>query len=383
MDDETILLDGSVLNCLFQARYMTFDLCIRLEPTSVLFATKADTFYRQLKQLDVKEFVMREKNVSWSRKIFNRCPNLETIENVPVTTGNLKRDMISVQLLSLIKSVSSVGVEFHYRYSPLTMLPTIGMVNLSRLDISARLVPSGEPSFDLVPTEKLRVTSLTCDKLNLMDVCQPNLVNILHLKFTNVVIDELIEKLLKFKNLSELTVQMNCPKNTDELLPLVNFVSDVLHVGAFSLQLLRSLNEEDFAKICDHKTLLKMCVTQLHLHNLSAECVPEIFQFSKLRYLYLFNVNVSTDIFLKSLPNLCHLEAKCAITINSPDGESVLGFVSIFDTKNKRTTPTGPENFDVSCHVLLYLDNQNNHLYDEFEVNIFIFFSHPDGFILC
>jgi len=376
MDDETILLDDSVLNCLFQPRYMTLVLCIRLEPTSGLFATKADKFYRQRKKLDVKKFLMREKNVSWSRKIFNRCPNLEKIDNVPVTKENMKRDMVSVQLLSLIKSVSSVGVKFHHRYSPLTMLPMIGLVNLSHLDISARSVPSDEPLFDLVPTEKFRVTSLTCDALNLLDVCQPNLVNILHLKFTYVVIEELIEKLLKFKNLQELKVRLLCPANTDNLLPLVNLVSDVLQVDAFSLQLLTWLNEEDFARICVHKTHLKKCVTQLFMRKLSAECVPNILQFSKLRSLYLSNVNVTTDIFLKSLPNLCHLETQCGITVKSSDGEAVFIFLSTFDARKEGMKPTGPANFDVSCHVYLYLDDQNAHLYDKFEVNIFIFFSH-------
>jgi len=63
MDDTMSLLDASVLNCLFRPRYMTMGLCVRLKPTSGLFAAKADQFYRQIKQVDVEELMEREENV--------------------------------------------------------------------------------------------------------------------------------------------------------------------------------------------------------------------------------------------------------------------------------------------------------------------------------
>jgi len=329
MDDMLPILDGSVLNCLFQPRYMSFDLCARLEPTSVLFAKKADQFYLQLQQLNVKEFVSRGKNVNWSRKIFSRCPNLKTVDNVPVVKESLKQDMISIQLISMMNSISSVSVEFKH-FSPLAMLPMTGMASLNHLSISARYVLSGDLSFDLVPREKLRVTSLVCNAQHLMDLCNPNHLKVLRLELIVVDINELSEKLLNFKNLNEFTVR--CPQNSDELLPLVTFVSNVLNLDIFSIELFTFLSETQLLDICEDAAFQK-CVTHLWLLNISSECVPNILQFSKLRYLYLKGVSFSLDVFLKSLPNLQTLKAECSFNIESAQGGAVLRLTSTFDKK--------------------------------------------------
>jgi len=100
----------------------------------MLFATKADKFYRQLKRLDVKEFLAREKmpqsGNSWRRDVL-------------VEKKSLKQDKICIQLFSMMKSVPSVSVEFRGHYLPLTMLPIIDMTSLSHIKISKRDVPSG------------------------------------------------------------------------------------------------------------------------------------------------------------------------------------------------------------------------------------------------
>jgi len=325
------LLDASVLNCLFQPRYMTMGLCVRLEPTSGLFAAKADQFYRQIKQVDVEELMEREENINWFRKVYHRCPNLTTVNNVQVTKDNLKRDMICIQQISMIKSVTSFGVKFLDHFSPLAMFPVAGMANVNHVNISVNNVPSKDPSLNIPPMEKLRVTSLTCDALSLLDFCSPDHLNILRFEFWSVDLDELIEKLRSFINLKELEIVLDCPENTGELLPLVNFVSDVLQVDAFSLKL-SWMDEEQFLELCDHTNLLKRCVTRLSLYDIRAECVPNILQFAQLRYLFLENVKIPLDILLKSLPNLCHLEAS-EHNVESSEGDAHFTFKSVFDKR--------------------------------------------------
>jgi len=324
------LLDDIVLNCVFQPRYMTLDMCIRLEPTSTLFATKADQFYRNLKQLDVKEFVVREKQVNWSRKIFNRCPNLKSVENFTVAKESLKRDMVCLQLISLMKSIFSVGVVFHDHFSPSDMFPMIGMANLNHLSLYTSHAPVDIISFNLLPVEKLRVTSLKCDALYFMDLCFPDHLNVLHLEFTEVGINELIEKLFNFRNMKKLTVRLKCPDNAEELLSLVNFVSDVLLVDAFSLQPFSWLKSEFFLNICD-QTAFEKCITYLWLENIDSEYVPNILKFQNLQCLWLTNVTFSMDVFLKSLPNLHYLAAENHYNVESAQGGAILCFKSIFN----------------------------------------------------
>jgi len=337
MDNDIPILCGSLLNCLFQPCYMSLDLCTRLEPTSALFATKAGQFYRQLKQLDVKEFVAREKNVNWSRKIYHRCPNLTEIENVPFDKESLKRDTICVQLFSMMKSISCVSMEFQH-FSPVVMLPMVGMASLSSLSLTTDQVPTIDPSFNLVPLEKFRVTSLKCDKLHLVDFCYPDHLNVLRFELPRVDVDELIEKLLNFRNLRELTVRLQNFGNSEQLVPLINFVSDVLFVDDFSLELNLSLYEFAFMELCEHAAVFEKVLSHLSLHYISAECVPNILQFSKLRSLSLMmgNLTFSLDVFLKSLPNLQHLEVECFSNVVSELGGAILVFKSIFDKRCKQ-----------------------------------------------
>jgi len=325
------LLDGSVLNCLFQLRYMSFELCARLEPTSVLFAKKSDQFYLQLQQLNVKEFLKREKNVNWSRKIFSRCPNLKTLDNVPVIMRRFEQNMMVIQLISMIKSISSVSVDFHH-YSPLHILPMSGMASLNHLSISTNVIPSDRLWFDLVPREKLRVTSLVCNQLHLIDLCNPDHLKTLCFESEFVDMNDLIEKLLNFGNLNFVTVRLACPQYSDQLLPLVNFASDVLHVDSFSLELFTLLIETQLLDICEH-TAFKRCVTHLCLRDISSDCVPNILQFSKLQSLCLKDVTFSLDVFLKSLPNLQTLEAECSFNIVSAQRGAVLCLISTFNKK--------------------------------------------------
>jgi len=232
--------------------------------------------------------------------------------------------MISIQQISMIKSVTSFSVKFIDHFSPLAMFPVAGMANVNHVNISINNVPSDDPSFNAQPMEKLRGTSLTGDALSLLDFCSSDHLNVLRFECPSVDLDELIEKLLSFRNLKELTIRLRCP-----VLPLVNFVSDVLQVGAFALEL-SWMNEERFLELCDHTNLLKRCVTRLSLYDIRAECVPNILQFAQLRDLYLENVKIQLDILLKSLSNLCHLEAKCGHNVESSEGDAVFTFKSVF-----------------------------------------------------
>jgi len=83
-----------LLECVFQPRYMTFDLCVRLEPVARLFMKKAGRFYEQLQQVDVQYFTDKADNVKWACKLFQRCPNVETIKNIPFRKKNLNQDLI-------------------------------------------------------------------------------------------------------------------------------------------------------------------------------------------------------------------------------------------------------------------------------------------------
>jgi len=332
MNDAIPLLNESILNCLFQPRYMTFELCVRLEPTSMLFAAKADPFYRQLKRLDVKEFLARERNVDWSRKIFNRCPNLETVDNVLVEKKTLKQDKVCIQLFSMMKSVSSVSIEFRGHYSPLTMLPLIGMTSLKHLKLSSRDVPSGDHLFN-PPEEKLRVTSLECNDHGFISICHPDQLNGLLLNLSDVDMNELIEKLPNFINLEDLTITFLRPQINDELLSLVNFVSDVLQIDAFSLILFPFMvDETQFSQICE-QSVFKKYIKHLSLRRISIECVPSILHFSQLRSLLLENVTCSLSFFLESLPNLYLLHAACFTRVKSVHGSAILCFESTFDKR--------------------------------------------------
>jgi len=332
MDNTRQLLDDTVLNCMFQDRYMTLDLCVRLEPISALFSAKVDQFYRQLKQIDVKDFLSRESNVNWARKIFHRCPNIKTVDNVQVVKKSLKLDAICFQLLSMMKSVSNLGVKFEHFY-PFLMLPMVGMASLGHLNISRRCVSSVNPLRNLVPGEKLRVTSLHCDELQLIDICHLDHLEACRLEFPSVDINELIAKLLDLRNLRELTARLYCPKNIDRLRRLVNFVLDVLRVDSFYIELYDWLDETRFSEICLNSSVLKKSITELSLADISAGCVPSILEFSQLRSLCLDDVKFSLDIFLKTLPNLCCLEAEYSSHVESAEGGAVLRFKSTF---NKR-----------------------------------------------
>jgi len=90
------------------------------------------------------------------------------------------------------------------------------------------------------------------------------------------------------------------------------------------------MDEEQFLELCDHTNLLKRCVTRLWLFDISDECALNILQFDQLRHLYLANVKIPLDILLKSLPNLCHLEAKCRHIVESSEGDAHFTFKSVF-----------------------------------------------------
>jgi len=298
------LIDEIMLRCMFQPRYMTFDMCLRLEPVSKLFMAQADAFYRKIDRLG---YVSGDENENWARKIYRRCPNVKTIEDISVSKYSLKRDNIRVLTISKIKGLSSIGVNF-FNFSPETLLPFVDMPNLHNMEISTRYIFTEFDPLEMNPIEKLRVTSLKCDRLFLLDFFDLNRLSVLYLENLRSGIDELIVKLRDCCNLTQLTIELQESKEIQQqLIKLIYFVVDQLQVDDFSLKLLDLKNDDDLIQLTRLQDLRKN-ISGVTLGRLNPENVPRILQMSKLSSLSLTNVSCPLEIFQRSLPNLSYLE---------------------------------------------------------------------------
>jgi len=159
------LLDDILLRHVFQPRYMSMDLCVRLEHVSKLFSNNADLFYRQLERVDVKHFLARESNVNWARKIYHRSPYLKHVENMPINDDDCsKLTIISSGLVCKMRNVTSLTLDMKSR-SPVSMLMLRDMLNLDTVTIILDDDDNHDSFNDLKPIEKLRVKSLKCNQL--------------------------------------------------------------------------------------------------------------------------------------------------------------------------------------------------------------------------
>jgi len=294
------LLSDSVLGCVFQPRYMTLALCAHLENVSKLFMKKTDEFYQQVEHVDMHHCLASADDVNWTRKIFRRCPNLKSVGNVRVNKASLDRDVIGAQLVGKLKSITSVGVNFDV-LSPLALL---AFIDVSSVQLCTRGVSvDDEPSLKLKPMENLRVMSLRCDRLLLLDFCQPHLLEALHLTDSQDGVEKLMEKLRVFQHLSQLTIEQGGVEKAPNLLKLANFVADELGVEVFRLKLLYFLDDGTLVELAAQEKLRK-CLVNLRLFNISWENTPRLLPMFNLSTLFLLNVSGPTDVFLESMPSL-------------------------------------------------------------------------------
>jgi len=265
------LLNKSVLESLFDQRYMTFDLCVRLEPVSKLFAQHADVFYRKVDRLDVKNFLINNKNVNWERKIQHRCPKFRQITSFEVKRKSREQDLSLAQAIIMLKHVDAKN--------------------------------------DVIKgcAEKLNLESLICEELSFLSYCDANCLKTLELKeLFECNSDELIEALQGFKNLDHLVLELRYQEDMAEIQKMINFVSNVLQVDRFSLKIFNWMRDDDFPRFLSHHCITKF-VTGLSINEIVAMHMPRLLELSSLEYLHLENVTYCIDVFFKSLPNLTHL----------------------------------------------------------------------------
>jgi len=196
--------DDTLLTCVFEPRYMSFELCVCLEPVSKRFQQMANVFYRQLDYLDVAHFSARLPDVNWAQKIRGCCPNLKSIDKMPITKDNLQRDLINTQFVRKMTTVTRIGLELRH-VSPFVMLFLGDMPNLTTVEICSTAL--SDPG-DLKLVDKLRVTSLKCDHLSWMKFCDPNHLQVLHLSTCDgVTFGQLSDALGSFRNLREIAIR--------------------------------------------------------------------------------------------------------------------------------------------------------------------------------
>jgi len=302
--------DDTLLTCVFQPRYMSFDLCVRLEPVSKRFQQMARVFYRQLDHLDVEHFLARLPDVNWARKIHSNCPNLKSIDKMPIKKDNLQRDFISTEFVRKMTSVTRIGLEWG-GVSPFVMLFLSDMPNLIRVEILSTDI--SDPG-DLNLVEKLRVTSLKCDSLSWLQFFDPDHLQVL--EFTNTAYpkagpNELMQVLRKYENLREIKVGYCFEEYPEEyLVEFMDFASDFLK-AQLSVRL-----RYDFG-ILEHDAhpSIRKHVTDLELYEMKyinmETHMPVITQLSNLNQLSFNQLQRPLDAsrWLSSLPSLSTLKA--------------------------------------------------------------------------
>jgi len=363
------IIDAIVVGCLFEPRYMTLSLCVQLESVSKLFEAQADMFYRKLESIDVKDFMAKNfNNVNWARKVYRRCPKLRDVLNFQVTKDKMDEQLVSAQIVGKMTSVSRVTIQFT-DWSRLALLPFVGMTNLREIEIDTQRIsyPSFGSSADKCPLEKLRVMSLTCDRVFLVNFCDPRCLSVLRLKKNYDDIDEMIETLRRFTNLTDLAMAV-CEVEAEELLKLSTFVCDVLQVGQFSLQLYYELTGDELQEIARHQKL-RSCITSVIVDKIGTERLPHLLQMRRLESLDLYMVTCPADDILKSLPHLTHFEYWTGFCVEAHKFHAQICFNTIYkrrlaDYHNRLTykvftvllyvfRQTGSPEFNISCDVMI------------------------------
>jgi len=134
-------LDKTTVSCLFQSRYMSVELCVRLESVSKNSFENANSYYLQLECFDFQDYVAKEVRVRWASKISKRCPNLLKILNLQVTKESFERDLVNVHLVSKLPNVSFVSLDFSH-FSDFVMLTLADIKKLKSLEFTTDSVPS-------------------------------------------------------------------------------------------------------------------------------------------------------------------------------------------------------------------------------------------------
>jgi len=124
------------------------------------------------------------------------------------------------------------------------------------------------------PLEKLRVTSVTCDRLFLVDFCDSSCLSTLHLKHSSFCSMELRHKLPGFPNLKELKIELH-EIHVRNMESVASFGCHKLQAGASSLELLVGMSIEMLKQVVECRSL-KKCVTSLRLSEIGAESVPRV-----------------------------------------------------------------------------------------------------------
>jgi len=297
--------DDTLLTSVFQPRYMSFELCVCLEPVSKRLQQMARVFYRQLDHLDVEHFSARLPEVNWAQKIHACCPNLKFVDKMAIEKENLNRDKFSAYFLSKMKRVTRIGLQIGH-LSPLAMLMLGDMRNLTEMEISSTIDPD---SCDLNLIGKLRVTSLKCENLFWLQFFDPDHLKVLEFtKDSTADYDELIEMLRKYENLREIKVVVEDYSYGNELLEFADFVSNVLK-AELSVRLRH-----------DTSILERMVRSNIRKHVTDLLCemgeenvqtyLPAISQLSSLKHLSFDNLQCPLDAsrWLPSLSSLSILE---------------------------------------------------------------------------
>jgi len=332
------LIDANILSCLFQPRYMIFDLCVRLENVSKPFLEHAHRFYRQLEHFNFKDYLVKENGVKWANKIAKRCPNLKKITNLPVHQISFDQDALNFLFVGKLPSVSLLSINATH-FSPIVVLSLTDMENLESVEFLTKTDPIVGPS-RLVPStlsicKTMHVTSLTCPHLNYVSFCDPDQLRILNLYYggrsSSVTPDKLIGILKKFNNLTDLTVSLR-DQDPTSLLGLIDFVSSVPQLERFSLRLYyhRAINEL--------KALVKHQRFQKCVHHLNLKQIDENFEeigaclvsLPELKSLVLAGIAGQQDIPLDLLPKLESLQLVSHVSKNVPQFDTKCLLVTSF-----------------------------------------------------
>jgi len=333
------LLDDISLKHVFQPRYMSFELCVRVEPVSKLFSDNADLFYRQLERVDVKHFLAREPNVNWARKIYRRCPNLKHVEKLSINDDDSsKRSIISTELVSKMKSITSLTLDMKNR-SPLSMLMLVDMQNLDTVKITSGDDNNLASFNDMEPIEKLRVKSLDCDRLFWTKFFDPGNLEILKsYNYRSPDCNQLIDILVKFENLRELHITL-CDQHLGmDTLDFIDFAYNELGVENLFLELACDVNNSEFRELSDHVNIQRS-VTEIIMSRVTDKKMqivkPCIAKLSRLTHLHFASLRCSLDAsaWQKLLPFLKVISVASSCSFKSPRYDARL---SIFTDYYKR-----------------------------------------------
>jgi len=323
------LIDDNILSCLFQPRYMIFDLCVRLENVSKPFLESAHRFYRQLEQFDFNDYLVKENRVKWANKIVKCCPNLKRISNLPVHKTSFDQDALNFQFVGKLPSVSFLSINATH-FSPIVVLSLTDMEKLASVEFLREIDTFGSQPFvapcTLNMCKTLNITRLTCPHLNYVSFCDPDQLRIFHLCFggkIRIPTDKLVGTLKKLHNLTDLTVSL-CDQSTKSLLDLIDFVSNAPQLERFSLRLFYHLAFSELKELVKHQCF-RECVHHLQLVKIGdslKEIEACIESLPELKSLVLNCVACQHDIPLDLLPKLESILIISCVSKNCPEFEA-------------------------------------------------------------